>query len=386
MTRRSRSPESGADEAQDESRSRELPGARWAGSVESGSESGSESELESHRRALDELVVRALEARAEIVALVKRERGAKVSQLRALQRFEAKGYHHALCIAIDDFAVQVGVTRSKREAQDLLRMAKRLQHAPRVDAAFGAGGIDWTKIRDVGPVLTAETEDVWLPRLMTWTNAQLLARMRKDRHQPPVRRLAFAVDPTIGALYDKLAVDVRRRADRPLDEDEVFAEILRRALSAGERELDADAARKADVPMQADAGREADAGPQADAQPEADAGPPADARQPADARPAAVAAEKDAVVAARKGEALAAKVADGIAGSAVIASEQLSPPTTVVLHRGEDFKRTTSGVVFLRRDGGELAERSTPPPTGQTELPATAPSYPTWARRSSRVA
>ena len=97
-----------------------------------------------------------LEALARSDAPVRRVVAALAGRLVAAQGWDRLGY-----VRLRDYAVErLGL--SARQVQDLAHVDRALRELPRVDAAFVAGEITWTKARLLCRVATAEDEAAWL--------------------------------------------------------------------------------------------------------------------------------------------------------------------------------------------------------------------------------
>lgn len=160
-------------------------------------------------------------AKAELVALVKEERRAKWKQLRALEAFEAKGYHLVLGVGIDELAAEVGIARSRRDAREVRNLGKYLVGKPLARAAFDAGDVDPTKLRIAGPQL-AEDEVTWLEHMKKDTVRELTNRVRAVKGEKPVRTLQVQLPADVFAIWDQIRDAMCRSEDRDVGMVEVL--------------------------------------------------------------------------------------------------------------------------------------------------------------------
>ena len=110
-----------------------------------------------------------LAALARSAAPVRRALAALAGQLVAAKAWDRLGY-----VRPRDYAVeQLGL--SARQVQDLAHVDRALRGLPRIDAAFVAGELTWTKVRLLCRVATAADEDAWLD-LAKRVTARALAR------------------------------------------------------------------------------------------------------------------------------------------------------------------------------------------------------------------
>jgi hypothetical protein len=61
----------------------------------------------------------------------------------------------------------------KSQARKLILLARRLEELPEIDAAFAAGEVPWTKVREIARVATRETERTWLQLARTGTSREV---------------------------------------------------------------------------------------------------------------------------------------------------------------------------------------------------------------------
>ena len=100
---------------------------------------------------------------------MRRVLAALAGQLVASKAWDRLGY-----VRPRDYAVErLGL--SARQVQDLAHVDRALRGLPRIDAAFVAGDLTWTKTRLLCRVATAEDEEAWLDLAKRLT-ARALAR------------------------------------------------------------------------------------------------------------------------------------------------------------------------------------------------------------------
>ena len=106
-------------------------------------------------------------------APVRRVLAALAGQLVASKAWDRLGY-----VRPRDFAVErLGL--SARQVQDLAHVDRALRGLPRIDAAFVAGELSWTKTRLLCRVATAEDEEAWLDLAKRMTARELAREVRR---------------------------------------------------------------------------------------------------------------------------------------------------------------------------------------------------------------
>lgn len=113
---------------------------------------------------------------------------------------------------------EVELDLTPRQTQELVALARRLAVLPALDAAFAAGEVGWTKLREITKVATPETDAAWAERAKTVTSRELETLVA---HTP-----AGGAPPAPGAV-DTAA---RRRRRLVYDLEAADAEIVERAL------------------------------------------------------------------------------------------------------------------------------------------------------------
>ena len=120
--------------------------------------------------------------------------------------FRQKGFS-----STGDYAFRVAGI-STRKTQYLVSIARYLEKLPKVSAAFEAGEITWTKVREICRVATPETEDEWIMRAKRLTNRAL---ERMVRHKTGTREQDFLRIPMPADVMDvwkECSISVFRRS------------------------------------------------------------------------------------------------------------------------------------------------------------------------------
>ncbi len=75
----------------------------------------------------------------------------------------------------------------RRTAWEPARVGRALKRLPRIDAAFAEGPLGWSRVRVLGRVATAETEDRWREAEVGTTQQELeqIVRSRRPGEGPP---------------------------------------------------------------------------------------------------------------------------------------------------------------------------------------------------------
>lgn len=196
------------------------------------------------RRALD-LADRLLAARHD-------QRRAEHRLAHLLAEMADASLHHALGYAsVAEYAEAV-LDLDRRQARELLRLGRRLPDFPAIDAALGAGDLDWTKAREVLRVATPDTEIAWLERAKATTSRALEREVAgalvgepppagesAEPRAPARRRVVIEMESVDAeALFQALAV-ARSQLGSSRDEVEdgvLLAGIARRFLHDAEPE------------------------------------------------------------------------------------------------------------------------------------------------------
>lgn len=159
--------------------------------------------------------------------------------LLAIQRREA--FTQYGCSSAAHYAVNhLGLPR--REAAHLLQVARRLEGLPRLRMLANAGQIDWSKLREVVRVATAETEGEWAELCGVRTYAEiedLVARSERGEVPPdrPVRvgprsELRFRFEPEQMAVLERGLQALCQREGRQLSMDEAIELLFAEQLSS----------------------------------------------------------------------------------------------------------------------------------------------------------
>jgi Holliday junction DNA helicase RuvB len=127
-------------------------------------------------------------------------------------------------------------------ADKLILAARRLEELLEIDAAFAAGKVPWTKVREIARVATAETERKWLHLALTATSREVeeaVARARrgdepreglKARRPRYFEKIVFSGEEK--AVWDQAIRKVRSEMPGGTTPHQAAAELARRALLA----------------------------------------------------------------------------------------------------------------------------------------------------------
>jgi Holliday junction DNA helicase RuvB len=161
-----------------------------------------------------------------------------------LDEVSARGLHQ---LAGCRTAVQYAVSRfgmGQRAARDLIALGGFLRAHGRIDAAFAAGELSWSKVRELARVVVPEHEARWLERALELHVDELAlevklrnpgdAPRRPDDRKglPDVRiRIDVKVPPDVYAKYQRSRRKVEDESGRALREGEFFDSLFDLALT-----------------------------------------------------------------------------------------------------------------------------------------------------------
>jgi len=141
----------------------------------------------------------------------------------------------------------------RRRTRTLLHLAETLERLPRVAAAFDAGEVGWTKVREIAPVATPENEDEWLDRARSLSSRELeqavvRAGGRRERSEPRAEvvpapsgeevEITVRVPVAVFALWEETRSRMREVAGGAVTAAETFEFVCRDFLNTAYRELD----------------------------------------------------------------------------------------------------------------------------------------------------
>jgi hypothetical protein len=123
--------------------------------------------------------------------------------------------------------VEAALGWAERKAQGMLAMGATLARYPLVRAAFVAGRLGWTKVRELARVLTPENEEHWVSEALRRTSRELerciyrmvprstpkhrMGNLMEGPNQETVREVCFRVRATERVPTWELARHPRRR-------------------------------------------------------------------------------------------------------------------------------------------------------------------------------
>ena len=130
---------------------------------------------------------------------------------------------------------------SPREANERLRIARRLEHLPEMHARLAQGTLRLSAVRELARVATPETEGAWLERAEGKNLRQieeLVAGHKAGDHPDDptdpdlrVRPLTFELPPRVYALFRQVRSALADERGTAMTDAEVFEEMCRRALA-----------------------------------------------------------------------------------------------------------------------------------------------------------
>jgi hypothetical protein len=152
-----------------------------------------------------------------------------------------------------------------REARERLRVGRALRQLPRLERAFVAGELAYSRIREVTRVATPQTEHEWLERARHLNMRQLERRVaqpaeplrgappRRDstrpppdeRRTPPLQRITFELSADAWTLVQRALQQVRTITGSDLSDGDAL-EILARGALARAADLEEDLTSAAD--------------------------------------------------------------------------------------------------------------------------------------------
>jgi hypothetical protein len=129
---------------------------------------------------------------------------------------------------------------SARSVRERLRVGYALERLPKTALALGTGRRSWAAVRELTRVAVQETEQAWLDESEGKTVRQIegmvSGRVAGDGPDTPPdpnivpRIVRLELPPEVYARYRDAVVKMRTEVDASLSEEQLFDEILRRAL------------------------------------------------------------------------------------------------------------------------------------------------------------
>jgi len=117
----------------------------------------------------------------------------------------------------------------RRRVRALLRLAETLERLPSVAAAFEAGRLGWTKVREIAPVAHEGNEEEWLERALTLTSRELEQAVARAGGRPS--RMAAAAE--VVAAPDGNGEEVELRLRLPVSVFGLWQDAVRKAREEG---------------------------------------------------------------------------------------------------------------------------------------------------------
>jgi len=126
-----------------------------------------------------------------------------------LADMEIRGLHQALGFSSTAFYAEARLGLSRRRARELVHAGKKLLELPRIDAAFRAQEIGWSRVIELVKVAVPQHEEAWLERARALTYRQLRlevalsregAAPRKPGDRRGLSRVRFTIRARVPAL------------------------------------------------------------------------------------------------------------------------------------------------------------------------------------------
>ena len=130
---------------------------------------------------------------------------------------------------------------SPREANERLRIARRLEHLPEMHARLARGTLRLSAVRELARVATPETEGAWLKRAegknLRQIEEMVAGHKPGDLPDDPtdpdlrLRPVTFELPPRVYALFREVRSTLANERGTAITDAEVFEEMCRRALA-----------------------------------------------------------------------------------------------------------------------------------------------------------
>jgi hypothetical protein len=161
----------------------------------------------------------------------RRKQDAKLAYM--LADFEERGHHVALGYTkIGQYAASKRYMETARDATDLVRLVKQLEGFELVSEAFRKGRVDWTKVRTIMPVLTADNEAYWLDLAQSLSSRKLEAAVAEAQGRIVLRGLPYRFSPEeltlIKNSVENVLTEAKKRGEE-LSEGEALVRVVRGA-------------------------------------------------------------------------------------------------------------------------------------------------------------
>jgi hypothetical protein len=168
---------------------------------------------------------RAVSGKLHALFAARRKNMAQIAhQLATMRRgelFSYLGYASVFAYAWTEHAI------GKSKVSELIGISEASEGLPKIREAFDAGGLHWTKAREITKVATAETEGDWLALADASTSDELRAARKGE---PAPRRRVLALPDEQAALYDQLVAGARAELGF-VPEWQVVLELMKRGAS-----------------------------------------------------------------------------------------------------------------------------------------------------------
>lgn len=137
-----------------------------------------------------------------------------------------------------------------RDTRERVRIGRALRHLPQIEAAFVAGELSYSRVREITRIASPQTEGTWLELARRLDMRSLERRVASGRptppappspsarsqpREPPPLRITFDLTPSAWSLLQRALEQNRRRSSEPLSA-EALESIARSILATPRRD------------------------------------------------------------------------------------------------------------------------------------------------------
>jgi hypothetical protein len=189
-----------------------------------------------------------------VVSFAKQRAGLEWEEGRLLCEAQRAGVHRRLGFASFGEYVERHFGYNGRLVKEKLRVAQALERLPQTSDALRGGELNWSAVRELTRVATAETESAWLEsaRGLTVRQVEEMVSGRgpgdlpSDPADPKLRKynIHLELSAETRALFVEALAALRRQAGEALDDDAAMLMMSRQVLTTlGHGDANADAGR-----------------------------------------------------------------------------------------------------------------------------------------------
>ena len=174
--------------------------------------------------------ITARELDEKLKTLVQESQSKEAEIARALLEMKRRGLFRYLGYPrVQDYAwCELDISRGKARA--LVETAEALEKLPKLEAAFRAGDVSWTKARTVARVATPDTDEHWLGRARALSSRGLEREVAEAKGEKPRVRITLELSETEAADLEAAITALREERDADVPLGEAVAEIARRSM------------------------------------------------------------------------------------------------------------------------------------------------------------